>query len=46
MNVCILWMLYFDRIEVSGVYVNQTIQLMLIKELLQKSVIFVTIGIS
>ena len=46
MNVCILWMLYFDGIKVSGVYVNQTIQLMLIKELLQKSVIFVTIGIS
>ena len=46
MNVFILWMLYFDRIEVSGVYVNQTIQLMLIKDLLQKSVIFVTIGIS
>ena len=41
-----MWMLYFDRIEVSGVYVNQTIQLMLIKDLLQKSVIFVTIGIS
>ena len=42
MNVCILEMLYFDRIDVR----EGMKEFMLIKEVHQKSMIFVTIGIS
>ena len=42
MNVCILEMLCFDRIDVC----EGMKEFMLIKEVQQKSMIFVTIGIS